>query len=116
MQAIETDDFDSYWTESSAAEGLMDYISKDYNGLTKTIAELIGGVDVKITTTGFANDLTTFKGKDDVLTLLVHLGYLAYDSESKTVRIPNEEIKLEFQRSIHEVKHESTLRRRLHYR
>ena len=111
MQAIETDDFDSYWTESSAAEGLMDYISKDYNGLTKTIAELIGGVDVKITTTGFANDLTTFRGKDDVLTLLIHLGYLAYDSERKTVRIPNEEIRLEFQKSIREVHHTATLQR-----
>ncbi len=111
MQAIDNDDFDSYWTESSAAEGLMEYISKDYNGLTKTIAELIGGVDVKVNTNGFANDLVTFKSKDDVLTLMIHLGYLAYNSEDKTVHIPNEEIKLEFQKSIREVKHKETLRR-----
>ncbi len=111
MQAIDNHDFDSYWTETSAAEGLLDYISRDYNGLTKTIAELIGGVDVKVCTTGFANDLTTFRGKDDILTLMVHLGYLAYDSVSKTVRIPNEEIKQEFQRSIREVKHPETIRR-----
>lgn len=111
MKAIRNDDFDSYWTETSAAEGLMDYISQDYNGLSKTIAELIGGVDVKINTTGFANDLKTFRGKDDVLTLLVHFGYLSYDSEKKTVQIPNEEIKLEFQRSIREVKHDATLKR-----
>ncbi len=111
MQAIENNDFDSYWSETSAAEGLLDYISKDYNGLTKTIAELIGGIPVKVDTAGFANDLTTFKGKDDVLTLMIHLGYLAYDAEQKTVRIPNEEIKQEFQRSIHEVKHTATLKR-----
>ena len=111
MQAIENEDFDSYWTESSAAEGLMDYISKDYNGLTKTIAELVGGVDVKVNTNGFANDLTTFKGKDDVLTLLIHLGYLSYDEETQKVRIPNEEIRQEFQRSIHEAKHDATLKR-----
>lgn len=111
VQAIDNHDFDSYWTETSAAEGLLDYISRDYNGLTKTIAELIGGVDVKVCTTGFANDLTTFRGKDDILTLMVHLGYLAYDSVSKTVRIPNEEIKQEFQRSIREVKHPETIRR-----
>ncbi len=108
---IDNDDFDSYWTETSAAESLLDYISKDYNGLTKTIAELIGGLEVKVDTIGFANDLTTFRGKNDVLTLMIHLGYLAYDSEKKTVHIPNEEIKLEFQRSIHEVKHEATLKR-----
>lgn len=111
MQAVENDDFDSYWTETSAAEGLLDYISRDYHGLTKTVAELIGGVEVKVNTAGFANDLTTFKGKEDVLTLMIHLGYLAYDSVKKTVHIPNEEIKQEFQRSIHEVRHEATLQR-----
>ena len=111
MLAIENDDFDSYWTESSAAEGLMNYISKPYNGLTKTIAELIGGVDVKVDTKGFANDLVTFRGRDDVLTLMIHLGYLAYDSETGTVHIPNEEIKLEFQKAIREVDHAATLER-----
>ncbi|MDE6780471.1 MAG: ATP-binding protein, partial [Ruminococcus sp.] len=111
MQAIENDDFDSYWTETSAAEGLMEYISQDYNGLTKTIAELIAGIEVQVNTKGFANDLTTFKSKDDVLTLLIHLGYLAYDSEKKTVHIPNEEIRQEFQKSIREVKHDDTLKR-----
>lgn len=111
MQALENQDYDSYWTESSASESLMKYISMDYNGLTKTIAELIGGVDVHVNTTGFANDLTTFKGKDDVLTLLIHLGYLAYDSINGTVHIPNEEIKLEFSRSVREVDHPATLKR-----
>ena len=111
MRAVEYDDFDSYWTQTSASDSLMEYISQDYNGLTRTIAELIGGVDVRVNTTGFANDLTTFRGKDDVLTLLIHLGYLAYDADRKSVRIPNEEIRQEFQRSIHEVKHEATLAR-----
>lgn len=111
IQAVDNDDFDSYWTETSAAEGLMEYISKDYHHLTKTVAELIGGIEIGVNTVGFANDLTTFKGRDDVLTLLIHLGYLAYDSEKKTVRIPNEEIRLEFQKSVREVRHEATLKR-----
>ena len=111
MQAIYNDDFDSYWTETSAAEGLMSYISKPYNGMTKTIAELIGGVDVSVDTAGFANDLVTFRGRDDVLTLMIHLGYLAYDSEKKTAHIPNEEIRLEFQRAVRNVKHEETAKR-----
>ena len=111
MKAISYHDFDSYWTETSAAESLMEFISKPCHGLTKTVAELIGGVDIKVDTNGFANDLTTFKGKDDVLTLLIHLGYLAYNSEQKTVHIPNEEIKLEFRKSIREVAHGETARR-----
>lgn len=111
MKAIAYDDFDSYWTETSAAEGLMSYISKPYNGMAKTVAELIGGVNVKVNTLGFANDLVTFRSKDDVLTLMIHLGYLAYDSETGTVRIPNEEIRQEFQKAIRTVDHEETVKR-----
>ena len=111
MEAIKNNDFDSYWPESTTATELMEYISQDYSGLTRTVAELIGGLDVKVNTNGFANDLTSFSGKDDVLTLLIHLGYLAYNSEQQTVRIPNEEIKKEFQRSIHESGHAATAKR-----
>ena len=111
MHAIENHDFDSYWTQTSAAEGLMSYISMDYSGLTKTIAELLGGMEASLNPAGFANDLVTFKGRDDVLTLMVHLGYLAYDEKKGTVRIPNEEIRLEFQRAIRLVDHAETNRR-----
>lgn len=111
MQAVYNKDFDSYWTETSAAESLMDYISRGYAGLTKTIAELIGGVEVPVNTNGFANDFVTFKGKDDVLTLLIHLGYLAYKEETRRVSIPNEEIRLEFAKSVREVEHAETIKR-----
>lgn len=111
MCAIEDEEFDSYWTETSAAESLMGYISRDYKGLAKTVAELIGGVEVEVNTRGFANDLITFRSRDDVLTLLIHLGYLAYDAERRTVRIPNEEIKQEFQQSVRNVDSSETVRR-----
>lgn len=111
MQAIDNDAFDSYWTETSAAESLLGYISMGYKGLAKTIAELIGGVEVRVNTNGFANDLVTFKSRDDVLTLLIHLGYLAYDAHTKTVCIPNEEIRMEFSKSVRETDHMETMKR-----
>lgn len=111
MQSIINNDFDSYWTETSATESLMEYINKPYSGLNKTIAELIGGIDVKVDTLGFSNDLVTFRGEDDVLTLLIHLGYLAYDSETGTAHIPNEEIKREFQRCIRNTDNSATMQR-----
>lgn len=40
--------------------------------------------------------MDTFKSKDDVFTLMVHLGYLTYNEEERTARIPNEEVKNEF--------------------
>ena len=56
-------------------------------------AYMLSGERVQIHTERFQNDMTTFESKDDVLTLLVHLGYLAYDSESSEVFIPNTEIR-----------------------
>ena len=111
MQAIRRKRFSSYWVGTTAIESLMRYISLDYMGLSKTIAELIGGSSVEVDPLGFSNDLVTFKDKDDVLTLLVHLGYLAFDSEEKTARIPNEEIRREFEKAVRVSDHEETVRR-----
>lgn len=60
MKAIHNDDFDSYWTQTSAAESLMGYISLDFDGLSRTVAGLIGGAETKVDTKGFANDLVTY--------------------------------------------------------
>ncbi len=111
MEAIRNDDFDSYWTQTSAAESLMGYINLDFDGLGRTVAELIGGVETKVDTKGFANDLVTFRDRDDVLTLLIHLGYLTYDEETQKVHIPNEEIRLEFVKAIRQVRRADTIRR-----
>lgn len=42
--------------------------------------------------------------------MLVHLGYLSYDEETKNVRIPNEEVRLEFNKAIRDVKRDDTIR------
>lgn len=111
MKAVRNHRFHSYWTETSASKSLMEYISLDFDNLSKTIAQLLGGVNVCVDTNGFSNDLITFRNRDDVLTLLIHLGYLAYDEETQIVRIPNEEIRLEFFRAVREVKHDETIQR-----
>ena len=111
MEALHNQDFDSYWTQTSAAESLMGYISLDFDGLSKTVAELIGGGQITVNPKGFANDLVTFKNRDDVLTLLIHLGYLAYEETTGKACIPNEEIRIEFARIVREVKRDDTIRR-----
>lgn len=67
--------------------------------------------EAKVDTNGFANDLVTFRDKNDVLTLLIHLGYLAYDGKTQKVRIPNEEIRLEFAKTVRQVTRDDTIRR-----
>ena len=71
---------------------------------------MLGGGHCLIDTGTFQNDMTTFHSKDDALTLLIHLGYLAYDMDLQEVFIPNEEVRAEFARAIkasgwHEVIH-----------
>ena len=111
MKAIRNKRFRSYWTETSAAESLLRYISRDADGLGKTIALLSGGSEAAVDINGFENDLFTFKNRDDVLTLLIHLGYLSYDEGRGTAHIPNEEIRLEFARTIREDRRPDTMRR-----
>lgn len=111
MEAVRNGSFASYWTQTSVSESLMGYIGMDFDGLSRTVAQLLGGVEVQVDTDGFSNDFATFRNRDDVLTLLIHLGYLAYDEEARTVRIPNEEIRLEFARAVREVRRDETVRR-----
>ena len=57
---------------------------------------MMGENRCKIDVRAFQNDMISLKSKDDVMTLLVHLGYLAYDSEREETFIPNEEVRTEF--------------------
>lgn len=89
----------------------MEYISLDFDGLSKTAAELLGGIEVPVDVDGFANDLVSFSNRDDVLALLVHLGYLTYREETGTAKIPNEEIRIEFARAVRGTSRDETIRR-----
>lgn len=100
MKAIFNKRFSNYWTQTETYESLRVYIDLNFDGLKDMIVDLIGEKHCRIDTGSFQNDMTSLKNKDDVLTLLVHLGYLAYDIDQKEVYIPNEEIRQEFIRAI----------------
>lgn len=88
--------FDDYWNKTETYEALKIYIDMNYDGLRDAVIEMMAGGRVWINTGSFQNDMTTFSNADDVMTLLVHLGYLGYDFASKEVFIPNQEIMSEF--------------------
>lgn len=85
-----------YWTSTETYEALQTYIDLDFDGLRQAIIAMLAGEPQPIDTLTFVNDMTTFKTKDDVLTLLVHLGYLGYDRTRGEAFIPNEEIRRQF--------------------
>lgn len=88
--------FDNYWNQTETFEALKIYIQMNFEGLKDKVIEMIAGGRIKINTGSFTNDMTTFHNADDVLTLLIHLGYLAYRFETKEVYIPNKEVTDEF--------------------
>jgi hypothetical protein len=92
--------FDNYWNQTETYEALKVYIQMNFDGLKDDIVRMLAGDRVHINTGTFSNDMTTFQSKDDVLTLLVHLGYLSYHWMDKTVSIPNKEVSQEYVNAI----------------
>jgi hypothetical protein len=108
MKAYKNGKVKSYWPSSEAFEGLRNYIDLDLDGLQKKIVRALGGLCVPVDPLGFDNDMVTLDSSDDVLTLLTHLGYLAYDegpADGGTVRVPNEEVRRELQRAVTKSRH-----------
>ena len=111
MQATRKRKVKSYWSQSAAAGSVLKYINMDFQGLGEKITKLLAGIPVGVNTYGFQNDTTSFSTADDVLTLLIYFGYLSFEEETRTVRIPNKEIEQEFENYIHKVTHIETIRR-----
>ena len=119
MEALHSCEFKSYWKKTSAVETLITYIDMDQDGLQEEIIKLIAGESIAIDSTNFQNDVESFTSRDDVLTLLVHLGYLTYeelhdpysdnDSIVGLVHIPNEEVRTEFESILRKSKHKKLI-------
>lgn len=105
MRAREAHAIGSYWPSTETYELLASYIEMNFDGLQDDLVRVIGGTSVRIDPDGFQNDMVTIAGKDDVLTLLVHLGYLSYDARTRTARVPNEEVRAELARTISRSRH-----------
>ena len=88
-------DFKNYWAETASSDAIVPLISMNYDGLQFAIIEIISGAEVKVDTAVFTNDPSSIASKDDVLTYMIHLGYLGYNQNRKTAFVPNEEIRQE---------------------
>lgn len=100
VTAVLTGVSDSYWNKTETFEALRIYIDMNFEGLKDDVLSMLAGERVPVNTGSFSNDMTTFHTEDDVLTLLIHLGYLGYDFYNKDVFIPNNEIRGEYVNAI----------------
>ena len=87
--------FRSYWSETGSYEVVVPLICMNYDGLKNAIIEMLSGSDVRVDTATFKNDPAKIQNRDDVLTYLIHLGYLGYNEDTETAFVPNEEIRQE---------------------
>ena len=100
MRAIENDRYKSDWTTTGAYDSVVTYIQMNFEGLKDDIIRMISGERVYVDTTEFTNDMHIVRSKNDVLTVLIHLGYLAYDEDEQECFIPNKEVGNEMNNAI----------------
>ena len=93
-------EFKSYWSETASYEAVVPLINMNYDGMKNDIIEMISGAAVKVNVGTFKNDTENIQSKDDVLTYLIHLGYLGYDQEKNVAFVPNEEIRQELTNAV----------------
>ena len=96
MKAIQRGSCRSYWTTTGAYDSVITYIQMNYEGLKDDIIRMLAGERVYVNTTKFQNDMSIVRSKNDVLTVLIHLGYLAYDEDRRQCYVPNKEVADEF--------------------
>ena len=93
MKALQRGVCKSYWTTTGAYDSVNTYIQMNFDGLKDDIIRMLSGEHVYVNTTEFCNDMRIIRSKNDVFTVLIHLGYLAYDEKEQECYIPNKEIR-----------------------
>lgn len=92
--------YKNYWSDTGTYEVVVPLINMDFDGLKTAIIEMLSGTAVEVDVSSFQNDTISFANRDDVLTYLIHLGYLGYDENNQTAFIPNEEIRQELTKAV----------------
>ncbi|MCF0179162.1 MAG: AAA family ATPase [Bacteroidales bacterium] len=100
IMSIMQDEYRSYWASTGAYDKVATYLEMNYDGLKDDIIYMLSGGRCEVETTGFCNDMNDVRSKDDVLTVLIHLGYLSYDGETKECYIPNYEVRCEMENAV----------------
>jgi hypothetical protein len=90
----------NYWQVTGSYEAVSDYIKLDYKGIRTAISDMMAGEQVPVNVVNFRNSLKEINSRDNILTYLIHLGYLNYDEDTGLCRIPNKEIRQEWESAV----------------
>ncbi len=92
MQALRSRRCRSFWAATGAYDAVAHYISMNYDGLKDAVISMLAEERCKVNPTKFQNDMSIIRSKDDVFTVLIHLGYLSYNWQKSECYIPNKEV------------------------
>ena len=92
MMALKSRRCRSFWAATGAFDAVAQYINMNYEGLKDDVIRMLAGGRCSVDPTGFRNDISAIESRDDVLTVLIHLGYLSYDWRESECYIPNHEV------------------------
>lgn len=84
-----------YWTRTESFESVRDLINMNLDGVKESLESMLSETPSKVTVSTFGNDSNVIGSKDELLTLLIHYGYLGYDTVNQKAFIPNSEVRQE---------------------
>ena len=96
VKCIRNKAFSGYWGKTSSYKVISDLIIRDFDGIREDVISMLAGENVPVNVSSYMNTMTDFSSKSDVFTYLVYVGYLAFDMDTYTCRIPNKEIRQEW--------------------
>ena len=96
VMCIRNKRFSNYWSRTSSYDAIAERIRMNFSGTKDDVIRMLSGESIDVNVTRFMNTMNSFTSKSDVFTYLIHIGYLAYNLEDGTCRIPNAEIRQEW--------------------
>ena len=100
VKCIQTKKFANFWSKTSTYAVIVDRIQANFEGTKDDVIRMLAGESVDVNVTMYMNTMTEFHSKDDAFTYLIHIGYLAYNMDDETCRIPNNEIQQEWKNAV----------------
>ena len=100
VMCVTTKNFGNFWGRTSTFRVISDRLEHNFQGMKDDVIKMIAGENVEVDPETYLNTMTDFISKDDAFTYLMHVGYLAYNKEDSTCRIPNMEVRKDWHRAV----------------
>ena len=89
VECITERKFKPHWSATGTYETIAPYINGNYKGIKDDLITMLAGGSVPVSITEFTNSLDDINTKDKLFTYMMHTGFLAYNPDEKTCRMPN---------------------------